>query len=218
MMKSNLAEMQWSAQHHGLIRSTDLPDTLQIKGLICDVISRRGFAKVEIGKSIEHEEQQKALMEWLLEADDMADLGVETSYSGGADAELFRRILLFDEDLLPSTEVERPELLKVLQFIKSSRFSSTMNLKLQPLDYLQAIQNIPGRTFFVTQGGRIGLAPHSTHMYDKICVLPGFEVPLVLRPEGDDFRLVGECYAGNDDMMPGGSEYLEMTPEWITIK
>ena len=214
----NLAEMQWSAESRTLTGSAKLPDTLQIKGLICDVISRRGFAKVELGKPLEHEEQQKALMEWLLEADDMANLGIETSYSGGADAELFRRTLLFDETLIHPPEIERPEILKALRFTKNSRFASTMQRKLQPWDYLQAIQNIPGRAFFVTQGGRMGLAPHTTHMYDKLCILPGFEVPLILRPEGNDFRLVGECYAGNDDMMPGGSEHSQMTPEWITIK
>ena len=218
IVNPNLTEMQWATDDKNLIGSATIPDTLQIKGLICDVVSRRGFAKVDIGKPLEHEEQQKALMEWLLEADEMADLGIETSHSGGADAELFRRILLFDEPLPQSTMIERPELLKELRFVKSSRFTSTMMRKLQPWDYLQAIQNIPGRTFFVTQGGRMGLAPHTTHMYDKICVLPGFEVPLVLRPEGNEFRLVGECYAGNDDMMPGGSEYSQMTPEWITIK
>ena len=218
IINSNLAELQWATDSKSLRGSADLPDTLHIKGLICDVVSRRGFAKVDLGKPLEHEEQQKALMEWLLEADEMADLGVETSHSGGADAELFRRTLLFDEPLLQSSDIERPELLKALRFTKSSRFQSTTMRKLQPWDYLQAIQNIPGRTFFVTQGGRMGLAPHTTHMYDKICVLPGFEVPLVLRPEGNEFRLVGECYAGNDDMMPGGSEYSQMTPEWITIK
>lgn len=214
----NLAEMQWSIDGGRLIGSADLPDTLQLKGLICDVVSRRGFAKVEIGKPLEHEEQQKALMEWLLEADEMANLGIEASYGGGADAELFKRILLFDESMPQSPEIEKPDLFKVLRFAKHPRFVSTMQRKLQAWDLLQAIQNIPGRTFFVTQGGRMGLAPHSTHMYDRICVFPGFEVPLVLRPEGNEFRLVGECYAGNDDMMPGGSEYSQMTPEWIAIK
>lgn len=218
IINSNLAEMQWSAESGRLTGSPHLPDTLQIKGLICDIISRRGFAKVDLGKPLDHEDQQRAMMEWLLEADDMADLGVETSYSGGADTDLFRRILLLDESMLQPPEIERPELSKALRFTKNARFTGTMKRKLQPWDYLQAIQNLPGRTFFVTQGGRMGLAPQTTHMYDKICVLPGFEVPLVLRPEGNEFRLVGECYAGNDDMMPGGSEYSQMTPEWITIK
>ncbi|CAF9942350.1 hypothetical protein IMSHALPRED_003630 [Imshaugia aleurites] len=218
IVNSKLAERQWVAESGKLEVSENLPDTIQLKGFVCDVISRRGFAKVDIGKPLEHEEQQKALMEWLLEADEMADLGMETSHSGGADAELFKQTLLFDETLVQPTEIERPEHWKVLRFTKTSRFTSTMRRKLQPWDYLQAIQNIPGRTFFVTQGGRMGLAPLTTHMYDKICVLPGFDVALVLRPEGNEFRVVGECYAGNDDMMPGGSEYSQMTPEWITIK
>ena len=219
IINAKLAKMHWLAESTNSINSPSVPDTLMIKGLICDTISRRVFAKVDLGKPLELEEQQKALMEWLLEADEMADLGPETSYIGGADTELFRRTLLFDEDLsLPPADLEKVDLGKSLKFSKNSRFVNTMKRKLQPWDYLQAIQNIPGRTFFVTQGGRMGLAPHATHMYDKICVLEGFEVPLVLRPEGNEFRLVGECYAGNDDVMPGGSEYNEMLPEWITIK
>ena len=218
IVNSDLAEIQWLEDNERPKATSSLPDTLQIKGLIVDVISRRGFAKVELGKPLEHEDQQKTLIEWLLEADEMADLGPEASYSGGADTELFRRTLLFDESLPQPSDIERPELLKSLRFAKNPRFTSMIKRKLQPWDYLQAIQNIPGRTFFVTKGGRMGLAPQTTHMYDKICVLPGFEVPLVLRPEGNEFRIVGECYAGNDDAMPGGSEYSEMIPEWITIK
>lgn len=217
-----LAEFQWPHDTQKPIGSAGLPTMLQIKGLICDTISRRVFAKVELGKSLELEEQQKALIEWLLEADEMADLGPETSYSGGADTELFRRILLLDEEdpPKPAAGVENPELCRkaLLRFMKNSRFAGSMKRKLQAGDYLRALRNIPGRTFFVTQGGRMGLAPHATHMYDKICVLPGFAVPLVLRPEGNEFRIVGECYAGNDDMMPGGLEYSQMIPEWVTIK
>ena len=218
IVNKNLAEMQWLADTQKHVGSTSLPTTLQIKGVICDTISRRVFAKVDLGKPLESEEQQKALMEWLIEADEMADLGPETMYSGGADTELFRRTLLFDEDLPQPAEAGKPESWKALRFTKNSRFTSSMKRTLKPWDYLRAIQNIPGRTFFVTQGGRMGLAPHATHMWDKICVLPEFEVPLVLRPEGSEFRIVGECYAGNDDMMPGGSEYEQMIPEWISIK
>ena len=218
ILNSKLAEIQWVTDGQNVMGSANLPATLQIKGLICDTVSRRVFTKVDMGKPLELEEQQKALMEWLLEADEMADLGPETAYSGGADTELFRRTLLFDEDSSSPPVNERLESWKSLRFLKNSRFTSTMTRKLQPWDYLRAIPNIPSRTFFVTQGGRMGLAPHATHMYDKICVLPEFEVPLVLRPEGSEYRIVGECYAGNDDMMPGGSEYSQMTPEWITIK
>ena len=215
IVNKNLAEIKWLAESQKI---TSLPTTLQIKGVICDTISRRVFAKVDMGKPLELEEQQKALMEWLIEADEMADLGPETMYSGGADSELFKRTLLFDEDLPQPIEVEKQETWKVLRFTKLSRFTTAMKRSLRPWDYLQAIRNIPGRTFFVTQGGRMGLAPHATHMYDRICVLPGFEVPLVLRPEANEYRIVGECYAGNDDMMPGGSEVSQMVTEWITIK
>lgn len=37
-------------------------------------------------------------------------------------------------------------------------------------------------------------------------------VPLVLRLEGNDFRIVREYSASNDDMMTDGSECSEMIP------
>lgn len=247
---THLAEIRWSTESSDNIPigCQSLPDTLHIKAHICDTVSRRGFAKVELGRPLEHEDQQRALMEWFLEADDLADLGPETSHSGGgADADLFTRALLFDDDVggvvsrhddvveRPAQQlnlVERPEqqldverpdqqqqlLGKALRFTKHKRFVNNMKRKLSPRGYERAFANIPGRAFFVTQGGRMGLAPLCTHMYDRIATVVGFGVPLVLRPEGDGYRVVGECWAGNDDGMAGGLGCGELVTEWIAIK
>lgn len=50
------------------------------------------------------------------------------------------------------------------------------------------------RSFFTTLKGYIGLGPSSTERGDLICILYGCKKPLVLRPQGEHFVVVGECY------------------------
>lgn len=45
-----------------------------------------------------------------------------------------------------------------------------------------------------TDAGDIALCPKETAVNDKIVLLQGSDVPFVLRPTGDNWRLVGECY------------------------
>ena len=52
-----------------------------------------------------------------------------------------------------------------------------------------------GRSCFTTIEDFIGVAPAETKTGDIICVLLGCDVPLVLRPNGEEnFSLIGECY------------------------
>jgi len=50
------------------------------------------------------------------------------------------------------------------------------------------------RRLFATAQGYIGLGPCAMQEYDILCVLFGCLVPFVLRPSGERYRLVGECY------------------------
>lgn len=50
---------------------------------------------------------------------------------------------------------------------------------------------------FNTEDGRLGLGPHEALRSDKVVVLPGCSVPLLLRPVTDTvdtFQLVGPCF------------------------
>ncbi len=38
------------------------------------------------------------------------------------------------------------------------------------------------------------IAPLTTQVGDMIYLLPGSDVPFVLRPEDKNFRLIGQCY------------------------
>jgi hypothetical protein len=52
------------------------------------------------------------------------------------------------------------------------------------------------RRFMSTTAGRVGLAHWAAEQGDKICVLLGCSVPLIIRREGkeDRYELIGECY------------------------
>ncbi|MCJ1390871.1 hypothetical protein MMC18_003732 [Xylographa bjoerkii] len=51
-----------------------------------------------------------------------------------------------------------------------------------------------GRVFCLSNDKYMLLAPIGTKVGDKICVIHGLPVPFIIRPEGDMFSLVGECY------------------------
>ncbi|MCJ1432598.1 hypothetical protein MMC27_001955 [Xylographa pallens] len=51
-----------------------------------------------------------------------------------------------------------------------------------------------GRVFCLSNDKYMLLAPIGTKVGDKICVIHGLPVPFIIRPEGDMFLLVGECY------------------------
>ncbi|KAH6884401.1 heterokaryon incompatibility protein-domain-containing protein [Thelonectria olida] len=51
-----------------------------------------------------------------------------------------------------------------------------------------------GRRLFFDAEGQLGLAPEAAEPGDWVCLLSGGDVPFVVRPKGDFFLLVGECY------------------------
>jgi len=56
-----------------------------------------------------------------------------------------------------------------------------------------------GSAFAITESGLMGLVPELTEDVDLVCVLPGFEMPLLVGSvEGDGgegrYQLVGPCY------------------------
>ncbi|ENH67416.1 Heterokaryon incompatibility protein 6, OR allele [Fusarium oxysporum f. sp. cubense race 1] len=89
--------------------------------------------------------------------------------------------------------------------------------------YISAVEPVrdPYR-LFKTASKDFGVGPIDTKIGDKLCVLFGAEVPFVLRPKGDGYEVIGECYVY--DLMHG--EVLEklaanpagqLKPEWIKL-
>ncbi|KAF5577990.1 heterokaryon incompatibility 6 OR allele [Fusarium pseudocircinatum] len=89
--------------------------------------------------------------------------------------------------------------------------------------YISAVEPVrdPYR-LFKTATKDFGVGPVDMRIGDKLCVLFGAEVPFILRPKGDGYLVVGECYVY--DFMHG--EVLEkvaadpegkMKAEWIKL-
>ncbi|KAF7556965.1 hypothetical protein G7Z17_g1034 [Cylindrodendrum hubeiense] len=53
---------------------------------------------------------------------------------------------------------------------------------------------ISGRSALTTRNGWFGFGPINTAPGDVVCIIAGADVPFVLRPVGDSFKLVGECF------------------------
>ncbi|KAF5694003.1 heterokaryon incompatibility 6 OR allele, partial [Fusarium mundagurra] len=51
-----------------------------------------------------------------------------------------------------------------------------------------------GRRLFYTTSGHIGLGPGNMAHDDVICILGGAVMPIVVRPLGDHFGIIGDCY------------------------
>ncbi|EJT82420.1 hypothetical protein GGTG_02393 [Gaeumannomyces tritici R3-111a-1] len=61
-----------------------------------------------------------------------------------------------------------------------------------------------GRAFFISEKGYFGLAPSTTQLGDRVCILAGGQVPYILRQAGEAvlpdnrtvraFKLVGDSY------------------------
>ncbi|TVY88090.1 Heterokaryon incompatibility protein 6,OR allele, partial [Lachnellula willkommii] len=62
--------------------------------------------------------------------------------------------------------------------------------------YYQATihRTISSRDFFISTSGYMGVGPKALEEGDMICVIPGCNVPLLIRKEGDHHLLVGECF------------------------
>ena len=58
-----------------------------------------------------------------------------------------------------------------------------------------------GKKLIFDDSDRLTLAPEATHVGDWVCILADGDIPFVLRPYGDYFYLVGECY--HHDYMGG---------------
>ncbi|KAM3077566.1 hypothetical protein ACMFMG_006902 [Clarireedia jacksonii] len=50
------------------------------------------------------------------------------------------------------------------------------------------------RFLFFTNKGYMGLAPYTTSVGDKVCLLKGAQFPIILREDDDDWILIGESY------------------------
>jgi hypothetical protein len=74
---------------------------------------------------------------------------------------------------------------------------STSGKQVSPFFIYQMCTFLPGRAFFTADGGYFGICPPTAMPGDIVCLVLGFQFPLVLHPipgEAGFFEIRGECY------------------------
>lgn len=89
--------------------------------------------------------------------------------------------------------------LKELVFGTSRPFSNRHRRLYNPSEIVRealswATNVMAWRRLITTEKGYLGLAIAATEPDDRICILVGCKTPLVLRPRGAYFQVIGECY------------------------
>jgi hypothetical protein len=75
---------------------------------------------------------------------------------------------------------------------------------------------LPGRAFFFTENGRLGLGPRIIRPGDECCILRGAKMPCVLRPVREGVgKLLGEVYYHGQ--MKGGIIEVTTEEDWADI-
>ena len=176
-----------------------VPETLRVQGLIVDTVAQvsKPFSEKLFGHS-KALTQELALV-WNLT---VAALGDEVSHSDAS------KLLADTLTTGPISEYETSAgkisrhdqfnaLLRLLGLFpetvghSSDRESDSEASQAYIYDvWLHSIN----RRFFITTGGALGMGPRGTLVGDKVCVIFGSKVPLVLRQSGLGWRFVGDTY------------------------
>lgn len=72
-------------------------------------------------------------------------------------------------------------------------FSSILITLARPFEEAEARVRYSGR-FFVSENGRFGWVPLRTEVGDLVCVFRGMRIPVIMRPQGDRWEVIGACY------------------------
>jgi hypothetical protein len=186
-----------------IVSFSDIDSKMTIRGVHLDYISRLVLPSFSEGP---------------LQMPDMRDLLSQLPsndyISGGVVLDAFKRTTLadaYDDENLVLKRVDGPALDLMTSAFDLWSFEEPIDLwtqklaELHPEKVSQLNQGVLAmmekrfhrqaweRSFFITPEGCIGLAPTTAQPGDLICVFIGSAFPFLLRPVGDEFRLVGGC-------------------------
>jgi hypothetical protein len=72
------------------------------------------------------------------------------------------------------------------------------------------------RRLFAAEGGLVGSVPERAMLGDRIAVILGCKMPVVLRPMGDSYQFIGTCFA--EGLMDGEAvQYGQVGTEEISL-
>ncbi|KAL7621616.1 hypothetical protein AAE478_008942 [Parahypoxylon ruwenzoriense] len=156
----------------------EFPSALTVKGAVVDTVEVFGSTITLASES------RPTIQSW-------QDIAAENV--NRANMWLFRRTIVMDKDhignlAMPSFDQGFTDFItgsdkKHSKFVQ--QFSDAVN------------RAVIGRRFFITKNGRMGLGPPEIEPKDKIAILLGCHVPLILREVDDHMVIVGEAYVSN---------------------
>jgi hypothetical protein len=185
-------EYEWAAGNSvAEYAYSDVDESLMIRGVLVDVIKH-------VSSPASHTASTKELVA-LCHSWEPLDV-LNASYIGGGSmfdaftctliySQTQEKTSLFTSLTYPTIEECRSSLLSCVQ---KNRVDSTSGAYITQLQEM-----LPGRAFFTTLDGRIGLCPAAAKSGDWVSVILGCSSPLLLRPvqgSSEQYQLVGECY------------------------
>lgn len=106
-----------------------------------------------------------------------------------------------DKHLLDANSTAMQGIITLLEYIDLQLTSLSVNIQQGAIpdntrsQYSSALSRAcTSRRFFTTRKGYIGLGPPTLQTDDNICILFGGRTPYILRPHGQSYCLIGECY------------------------
>jgi len=100
--------------------------------------------------------------------------------------------------------------------LEDSEYNHTPALTPAKMTWVTTVaRNIIHRRFFVSSSGRPGLALNATDVGDKICILFGCRVPVILRPIDGHYVILGPAYV--DGLMYGAAMDIDLEEEEFEI-
>lgn len=184
---------------------------LQICGKVFDTIHHVGTVKLDYSSNLDFTNSHADISTWWREAQAIALTRTVRSPGSSAHLDAFdalrKDLLLCRHGYYTGGEDQH------------SRNGSLLDESESPSDPVHSAMRTMvlgptrGRVMFVSASGWLGVAPHGTMEGDVIFVAIGADVPYVLRPCGDRFELVGECYVQG---IMDGEAFHSM--DWIGVQ
>ncbi|CAN9239339.1 unnamed protein product [Alternaria sp. RS040] len=98
--------------------------------------------------------------------------------------------------------MENPIVRILIGYRKSGEFTEG-SLRNSVVLYADLCRRLDRKTLFQTKSGRLGIASMDTKIGDSILLLQGCNLPMVVRPEGNKWKLIAPAYLPADGIMDG---------------
>ena len=106
---------------------------------------------------------------------------------------IFEEITVLSERFQSGVAESMDDLRQMMEVTSKAQETASYSMK---NNLIQAMaEACKGRRFFITgKDCWMGVAPDITQPGDKICIIPGTCAPYMIRPAGEHYQLIGECY------------------------